>query len=80
MTTLVEMVIPSADTVRISADTLIVKLSDGRTVSVPLSWYPRLEYAEPKERNNWRLIGKGQGICWEEIDEDLSVEGLLRVY
>jgi hypothetical protein len=77
MTTLARMEIPKADTVGISADTLTVKLSDGQTVSVPLSCYPRLVYATPKERNNWRLIGKGHGIHWEDIDEDISVEGLL---
>ena len=58
-------------------DTLTVDLSDGRTISVPLGWFPRLENATSKERNNWRLIGKGQGIHWEEIDEDISVEDLL---
>ena len=54
-----------------------VDLSDGRTISVPLEWFPRLVYAAPEERNNWRLIGRGHGIHWEDIDEDISVEGLL---
>jgi hypothetical protein len=58
-------------------DTLSVDLSDGRTISVPLAWFPRLLHASPAERNNWRLIGKGQGVHWEDIDEDISVESLL---
>ncbi len=66
-----------ATSVKVTKDTLTVDLSDGRTVSVPLAWYPRLLHATPEERKNWRLIAKGQGIHWEEIDEDISVEGLL---
>jgi hypothetical protein len=58
-------------------DTLSVDLSDGRTISVPLAWFPRLLHATPAEKKNWRLIGKGQGVHWEDIDEDISVEGLL---
>ncbi|HDH07818.1 MAG TPA: DUF2442 domain-containing protein, partial [Candidatus Moranbacteria bacterium] len=54
-----------------------VDLSDGRTISVPLEWFPRLVYATLKERKNWRLIGRGHGIHWENIDEDISIEGLL---
>ena len=73
----VEMEIPYAVDVRTTADTLTVDLSDGRTISVPLGWYPRLEHANPEERSKWRLIGKGQGIHWEDIDEDISVEGLI---
>lgn len=73
----VEIGIPYAVDVRTTEDTLTVDLSDGRTISVPLGWYPRLAYAGPAERANWRLIGKGQGIHWEDIDEDISVEGLL---
>ena len=57
--------------------TLSVDLSDGRTISVPIAWFPRLLQTSKQERNNWRLIGKGQGIHWEDIDEDISVEGLL---
>jgi hypothetical protein len=73
----VEIEIPYALDVHATADTLTVDLSDGRTILVPLGWYPRLEYSNPEERANWRLIGKGQGIHWEDIDEDISVEGLL---
>jgi hypothetical protein len=63
--------------VRFSQYALTIELSDGRTVSVPLSRHPRLDHASSTERANWRLIGKGQGIHWEDIDEDISVEGLL---
>lgn len=73
----VEIEIPYAVDVRSTEDTLTVDLSDGRTISVQLCWYPRLEHASPEERTNWRLIGKGQGIHWGDIDEDISVEGLL---
>lgn len=56
---------------------LNVDLSDGRTISVPLDWYPKLESATPSQRKNWRLIGKGEGIHWPEVDEDISVKNLL---
>ena len=73
----VEIEIPYAVDIQTTDDTLTVDLSDARTISVPLGWYPRLEYATSEERSNWRLIGKGQGIHWDDIDEDISVEGLL---
>jgi hypothetical protein len=73
----VEIEIPCAVDVHSTEDTLTVDLSDARTISVPLGWYPRLEHASPEERANWRLIGKGHGIHWDDIDEDISVEGLL---
>ena len=59
-------------------DLLSVDLIDGRTISVPLVWYPRLLHATAEERNNWRVAGGGFGIHWPELDEDLSTEGLLR--
>lgn len=68
---------PTAERVMLSADTLSVDLSDGRTISVPLEWFPRLLHSTADERSKWRLIGKGHGIHWEDIDEDISVEGLL---
>ena len=71
------MKIPNAERVIVAEDTLSVDLSDGRTISVPLAWFPRLLQSTPEERNNWRLIGRGRGIHWEDIDEDISVEGLL---
>jgi hypothetical protein len=73
----VEIEIPYAVGLHVSEDTLSVDLSDGRTISVPLGWYPRLEHASPEEVANWRFIGKGQGVHWEDLDEDISVEGLL---
>ena len=76
-TSAVELEIPDAIDVTVSEDTLIVELSDGRTISVPLDWYPRLTHATKAEKVNWRFIGKGNGIHWEDIDEDISVEGLL---
>lgn len=71
------MLVPNAEKVNITRDTLTVDLSDGRTISVPLAWFPRLLHATNQERKHWKLIGKGQGIHWEDIDEDISVEGLL---
>jgi hypothetical protein len=76
-TSAVEKELPKALDVTVSDETLFVELSDGRTISVPLAWYPRLLHATREERKNWRLIGKGHGIHWEDIDEDISVEGLL---
>ena len=69
--------IPLATHVSCTDDMLTVKLSDGRTISVPLAWYPRLLHGTPGERANWELIGTGDGIHWPDLDEDLSVEGLL---
>ena len=76
-TSTVEMEIPSAERVSVSEDTLSVELSDGRSISAPLTWFPRLVHATPEERATWRLVGKGQGIHWDNLDEDISVEGLL---
>ena len=59
-------------------DELTVDLSDGRRLSVPLAWFPRLLHADGKQRGNWRLLGDGRGIHWPDIDEDVSVDGLLR--
>jgi len=78
MTTLaIDLRIPNAQTVDVTDDTLTVDLNDGRTISVPLAWYPRLVHGSAAERSNWRLIGKGAGIHWEDLDEDISVENLL---
>ena len=63
--------------VRFSADRLSVGLADGRTISVPLTWYPRLLRATPEQRTNWHVSGGGFGIHWPDIDEDLSTAGLL---
>ena len=64
--------------VDITEDLLSVQLSDGRTISVPLVWYPRLLNATEGQRKNWKIIGGGYGIHWPDVDEDLSTEGLLR--
>jgi hypothetical protein len=64
--------------VKVDKDTLSVSLRDGRTIVVPLAWYPRLLNATPAQRKNWRVAGAGYGIHWPDIDEDLSTEGLLR--
>ena len=63
--------------VSVTDDTLTVDLADGRTLSVPLAWYPRLLHGKPQERRNWRLIGDGVGIHWPDLDEDISIEGML---
>lgn len=72
-----ELSVPLAQEVKVTRDSLNVQLSDGRSISAPLAWYPRLLHASPEERKNWRLIGKGRGIHWDAVDEDISVEGLL---
>src|SRR3990172_3209126 len=76
-TSTVEAEMPTAESVTVTEDTLSVDLSDGRTISVPLAWFPRLAHGTAKERKNWRLIGKGYGLHWEDLDEDISVENLL---
>jgi uncharacterized protein DUF2442 len=64
--------------VRVDSDLLTVDLMDGRTISVPLAWYPRLADARPEALRNWQVAGAGFGIHWPDLDEDLSTEGLLR--
>lgn len=64
--------------VHFTEDSLSVDLADGRTISVPLAWYPRLLHASEGQRQNWQICGGGFGIHWPDIDEDLSTEGLLR--
>ena len=64
--------------VKFGKDTFSVALRDGRTITVPLAWYPRLLNATPAQRKNWRIAGGGYGINWPDVDEDLSTEGLLR--
>ena len=63
--------------VHVTEELLVVDLADGRIVSVPLAWYPRLLKATPEQRNHWQIAGAGFGIHWPEVDEDLSVQGLL---
>jgi len=69
---------PLATRVSTNDEYLIVDLADGRKLHVPLSWYPRLFHATPEQRGNWELLGIGEGIHWPDVDEDLSVAGLLR--
>jgi Protein of unknown function (DUF2442) len=61
-----------------TADSLCVSLMDGRTISVPLAWYPKLLHASAEQRKNWKIAGGGYGIHWPDLDEDLSTEGMLR--
>ncbi len=68
---------PIATDVKVTSDVLVVALRDGRVVSVPLTWYPRLAAATPRERRAWELIGPGIGIHWPQLDEDVSVQALL---
>ena len=78
MTTLAVAADERVRCVNVTEDTLTVALMDGRSISVPLAWYPRLLHAEDQQRRNWKVGGGGYGIHWPDIDEDLSVEGLLR--
>lgn len=64
--------------VRVDEYDLVVALMDGRVISVPLAWFPRLLHATPEQRSNWRVAGGGFGIHWPDIDEDISTAGLLR--
>ena len=72
-----ELQIARTQNVVVTEDSLTVELTDGRTLSVPLAWYPRLLHGTPEERSHWRLIGNGEGVHWPDLDEDLSVEGLI---
>ena len=74
---MIEIQAAKAQDVSVTDDTLIVDLVDGRTISVPLAWYPRLLHGKQEERNNWRLIGDREGIHWPDLDEDISVDNLL---
>jgi len=75
MSTLVAEV--RAQNLDVTDDNLVVELSDGRSISVPLAWFPRLQHGTSKERNNWRWIGDREGIHWPDLDEDISVENLI---
>lgn len=68
-----------AEDVKFSEEAMIVRLSDGREISVPLEWFPRLRNATPEQRSNWRFIAKGIGMHWEDVDEDIAVSTLLRI-
>ena len=77
MTTLILEAEPIASQVSVTDDKLIVDLADGRSISVPLVWYPRLIHACPAERQNWQLLGDGYAIEWTDLDEHIGIEGLL---
>jgi len=79
MNTLAVKVEPRIVDLSFTSDSLGVVLADGRKVSAPLEWFPRLRDANTKQRKNWRLIGRGVGIHWEDIDEDISVNSLLTI-
>ena len=66
-----------AQAVVVTDEALVVDLVDGRTITVPLAWYPRLAHGSPSERTRWRFIGEGEGIHWPDLDEDISIDGLL---
>ncbi|NPV87583.1 MAG: DUF2442 domain-containing protein [Anaerolineae bacterium] len=76
-TLMIEVNLARVQNVSVSEETLTVELEDGRTVLLPLAWYPRLVHATPAERSHWRLIGEGVGIHWPDLDEDISVENIL---
>lgn len=78
MTTLAVEITPLAQEVHFTEDDLIVNLVDGRTVTVPLVWFPRLSQAAPEQLKNYEILGDGEGIHWPDVDEDLSIDGLLR--
>ena len=73
----INVTVPDATDIIVTEDALTAELSDGRTITVPIVWHPRLVHATPEERNNWRLIGGGEGIHWPDLDEDISIEGML---
>ena len=79
MSTLISKPVADAVAVAFTDAELIVTLADGRSVSAPLEWFPRLLRATPAQRANWRLIGRGVGIHWEDVDEDISVGSLLAI-
>lgn len=78
MSTLAIEVNPLAENVEFTENELIVSLADGRKISAPLAWFPRLAQAANKQLSNWTLLGDGQGIHWPDLDEDLSISGLLK--
>jgi hypothetical protein len=77
LSAVVTLALPKVVNVTINDDTLSVDLEDGRTVSVPIGWYPRLAYGTPAERANFQISGAGYGIHWPDLDEDIGVEGLI---
>jgi len=77
MSTLAVELHPQAINIEYTDSLLIVELADGRSISAPLVWFPRLSKASQEQLNNWQILGDGEGVHWPDVDEDLSVEGLL---
>ena len=77
-TSATDLVVPAATAVSIDDDTVVIELADGRTISAPLAWYPRLLHATQAERASACLIGRGTGIHWPDVEEDISVESVVR--
>jgi len=77
MSTLAVELHPQAHSIKCTDTTIIVELIDGRTISAPLVWFPKLSQASKEQLGNWELLGDGEGIHWPDVDEDLSVAGLL---
>ncbi len=77
LSAVVTLTLPRIVSLSVTDDTLSVDLEDGRTISVPISWYPRLAYGTPEERAHFQISGAGYGIHWPDLDEDIGVEGLL---
>jgi hypothetical protein len=77
MSTLAVELHPQAHKVKCTVEAIFVELLDGRTISAPLVWFPRLSHASSKQLENWEILGDGEGIHWPDLDEDLSVAGLL---
>ena len=77
ITSIIELEIPGATRVKVTDDTLTAELADGRVISVPLTWHPRLIHANSNERDYWELYAEGQHIHWPDLDEDISVEGMV---
>jgi Protein of unknown function (DUF2442) len=74
---MLDAITAQAHVVKVTEDTISVDLADGRTIAVPREWFPRLTHGTTKERRHWRLVGNGSGIHWPDLDEDISVQGLL---
>lgn len=68
---------PIVKNIKVNESTLVVSLGDGRELTIPLSWYPRLQHGSEQERNNWRILGGGYAVEWPELDEHIGIEGLL---
>jgi hypothetical protein len=76
-TSVIDVANAGVRTIAVNDESLTAKLADGRTISVPLGWYPRLLRATPDERDHWRLVGDGEGVHWPDLDEDISAENIV---